>query len=64
MTVTIGQPPSLPTAATAAPAPREITAAAPARPRANPPGNEAMLLARAGEAFKKGDVAGARAIYE
>ncbi len=78
ITVTIGQPATTPTAATAEPARRETAApatretTAPAsrdtgstgKPRSSGAPNEAMLMARANENFAKGDVAGARVIYE
>jgi hypothetical protein len=75
ITVAIGEPATTPTAATAtapaldpaprdaAPAPREVVASI-VRPRASGVPNEAMLITRANESFAKGDVAGARVIYE
>jgi hypothetical protein len=72
ITVSIGLPDTKPTSA-AAPAFPELTAAPP--PKAAPPtmpstgsrgapANEQMLMARADGNFKKGDVSGARVIYE
>jgi hypothetical protein len=70
ITVTIGEPATTPTAATAAAAPARETAAAPAhdstagvKPRTGG-SNETMLMARANQNFEKGDVSGARVIYE
>jgi hypothetical protein len=64
-------PDPTPKEAAPAPTPREVTPPAPreavtttARPRAGGLPNEAMLITRADESFAKGDVAGARVIYE
>ncbi len=73
ITVTVGAPASVPTVAAAtahvappdAPQPqpqREATGSTRTRPGVAP--NEQMLLARAQDSFGKGDVSGARAIYE
>jgi hypothetical protein len=75
--VTINRPAGAPAAATAAPlvapATMPTAAAAPTFPEARepaparskgPPANEQMLMTRANESFKKGDVSGARVIYE
>jgi hypothetical protein len=69
ITVTVGAPASVPTAAAAtattvpeAPQQREATGSTRTRPGVAP--NEKMLLARAQDSFGKGDVSGARAIYE
>jgi hypothetical protein len=79
VTVTINQPTSAPAPAMAepqqliAPATMPTAAAAPTfpenkeptpAPRRSPPANEQMLMTRANETFKKGDVSGARVIYE
>ena len=63
ITVTIGGPPTTPTAASSTTAIPDTTSA-PAKPRSSGVANEAMLMARANESFRKGDVSGARAIYE
>ena len=71
ITVTVGAPASVPTVAAAtahvappdAPQPqREPTGSVRGRPGVAP--NEQMLLTRAQDSFGKGDVSGARAIYE
>jgi hypothetical protein len=59
LTVTIGGPATTPTAAAATTAIPDSTP----KPRSAVP-NEAMLVARAKASFDKGDVSGARAIYE
>jgi hypothetical protein len=70
ITVTIGGPAAVPTvAATTATAPvpgpaaRETTGST-AKPRGGALPNEKMLLTRAADSFEKGDVSGARVIYE
>lgn len=55
-------PATMPTAA-AAPTFPEAREPAPAMSK-SPPANEAMLMTRANESFKKGDVSGARVIFE
>jgi hypothetical protein len=75
--VTISRPAGAPAVATAqplvGPATMPTAAAAPTFPEArepsparskSPPANEQMLMTRANESFKKGDVSGARVIYE
>jgi hypothetical protein len=62
VTVTIGAPPTTPTAAASSASLPEGTSSI-TKPRGGPP-NEAMLMARATENFRKGDVSGARVIYE
>jgi hypothetical protein len=65
ITVTIGQPDTTPTASAAPTFPerQEPPAKVGAGARAVPP-NEQMLMSRADATFKKGDVSGARVIYE
>jgi len=68
ITVTINRPDTTPTAATAAPTFPERTAPLPPSeaaiaPRA-PSANEQMLMSRADATLRKGDVSGARVIYE
>jgi hypothetical protein len=62
VTVTIGAPPTTPTAAASSASLPDGTSSI-AKPRGGVP-NEAMLMARATENFGKGDVSGARVIYE
>jgi hypothetical protein len=62
ITVTIGGPPTTPTAASSTTAIPDTSA--PAKPRSSGVANEAMLMARANESFRKGDVSGARVVYE
>ena len=68
ITVTVGQPAATQTAAAPPaiqPPPAPASALAPpSLPTSAPASNDEMLLVRAGENFVKGDVSGARAIYE
>ncbi len=64
ITVTIGQPDTTPTASAAPTFPeRQAPSGGSAAPHGVSP-NEQMLMSRADASFKKGDVSGARVIYE